>query len=177
MAEGDGKSFVGSILHMKKSGILWVVVAGAALGLILLFWGNFNFDKSSNDSGKDSGTSGMTIYEYEEKIKAQVKSACESVSGQGSVSFVAVYFGSGYEEVYAQDVQKYKDGQYKSEYVIMGSGNNARPLKIGENLPTLSGIGVVCTTSNEKMAAEMASLLSGIYGLPLNRIYITSSSG
>lgn len=174
MAQGDGKSFIGSLIHMKKSGMLWVVFLAAAVGVILLFWSNITGACDKKENTMQSDEKDMSMYEYEEKLKSEVRLACESVLGENTVKFVAVYFESSFEDVYAKDIQEYKDGQLKSEYVILGNGNNAHCLKISENLPKISGIGVVCRTNGENVKAQIVSLLSGIYGLPYNRIYISS---
>jgi hypothetical protein len=58
--------------------------------------------------------------------------------------------------------------------VIIGSGSSAHALYLGESLPKLSGIGVVCNTggSTEKRN-ELLLLLSNAYGLPMTRIYVS----
>ena len=73
--------------------------------------------------------------------------------------------------MYAQNTQF--GSSEKSEYVIIGSGSNAHALYLGESLPRISGIGVVCDTDgNGDKRNELMLLLSSIYGLSLTRVYI-----
>ena len=64
----------------------------------------------------------------------------------------------------------------KNEYVIIGSGSNAHALYLGESLPKLSGIGIVCNTGDSLTKRnEILSLLSAAYGIPMTRIYVTEA--
>ena len=163
----------GAINHMKKKGTFKVVLIGIALGVVLLLAGSFFF--SERDSGdKNTNEENMQridFLDYKESIIREIESICLEVKGIRSARAVVFFDGVG-ESVYAQNTQS--GSQEKVEYVIIGSGSNAHALYIGESLPDLSGIGVVCDTGgNESLKNEIAALLSAAYGLPLTRVYVS----
>ena len=98
-----------------------------------------------------------------------------SVRGVKSVSAVVYFDGVG-ESVYAVNIQS--GNSEKTEYVVIGSGSNAHALYLGESLPRLVGIGVVCDTGgNVGVKNELAALLSAAYGLPLTRVHVIETQG
>ena len=165
---------VGVVNHMKKKGSLKIVVIGFIVGLSLLLLGSFAFsDKEKSESSSTSEAYGgySAFLEYKDRIKAEIESACLSVKGVKSAHAVVFFDGIG-ESIYAQNTQS--GNTNKNEYVIIGSGSSSHALYLGESLPPLSGIGVVCQTGGSDAAKnEIAALLSAAYGLPLTRIYVS----
>ena len=170
--DNRGVEAIGAINHMKKKGSFKVVLIGIAVGMVLLLMGSLFF------SGKDNGDeeNGDTVQridflEYKEGIISEIESICLEVNGIRSARAVVFFDGVG-ESIYAQNTQS--GSQDKVEYVVIGSGSNAHALYIGESLPRISGIGVVCNTDgNGDLRNEIAALLSAAYGLPLTRIYVS----
>jgi hypothetical protein len=162
---------------MKKKGSFKIILIGFILGTALLLIGGFAFgDKENGDVSDNSATpSSQSLDEYKAQILNEIESICLGVDGVHSVK-AAVYFEGGGESMYAQNTQF--GSSEKSEYVIIGSGSGAHALYIGESLPPLSGIGVVCDTGgSDNLKNEIAALLAATYGLPLTRIYVSEGQG
>ncbi len=158
--------------HLKKGGILKVVILGFAVGIILLLIGGFAFgDEEKNDVSEPEHSSKESYVSYKLALEEEIEKLCSTVKGVKSTT-AAVFFSDIGGSLYAQNTQS--GGVEKNEYVIIGSGSSSRPLYIGESLPEISGIGVVCNTSDdEHIRNEVSVLLAATYGLPLTRIYVS----
>ena len=118
----------------------------------------------------------IDFFEYKSFLEKEIESVCGNVSGVRSVKAV-VFFETFGESLYAQNVQSGNSGSQKNEYVVIGSGSNAHALYLGERLPVLSGIGIVCDTGNDTTKRnEILALLSSAYGLPMTRVYVSEAS-
>lgn len=163
---------VGQVIgHMKKKGSLKIVAVGFVLGLVLLILGGVFFkDEEKSEGGTDKPVS-FVLSSYKQSLVSEIESLCLCVENVNCVKATVFFDGVG-GSLYAQNVQ---DGStYKSEYVIIGSGSNSHALYLGESLPKLSGIGVVCDTGDdERVRNELSLLLSSIYGLPLTRVHVS----
>ncbi len=165
---------VGAIGHMKKKGAIWVVVLGFAIGAGLLIVGSVAFndgDGEKADNQKNDNVEYLSFTEYKEAVKREIEETCLCVGGVKS-AHAAVFFDGVGESKYAQNYQS--GNTEKSEYVIIGTGSSSHALYLGESLPPLSGIGVVCDTGgSDALKNEIAALLAATYGLPLTRIYVS----
>ena len=101
-----------------------------------------------------------------------MKKICESVSGVECIGVVVSFDGVG-ESMYATNLQK--GSSERVEYVVIGSGSGSHALYLGESLPEISGIGVVCRLGGEGKRSEIISLLSAAYGLSMTRIYVAAA--
>ena len=166
---------VGALSHMKRIGSLKIVLIGLVLGIGLLIIGSIGiFDGKEEETAAEENGGYSDYLEYKEMLEAEIRSICMSVSGVDGVSAVVFFDGVG-GSVYAQNTQSGASGD-KAEYVIIGSGSSSHALYIGESLPKLSGIGIVCRTGrSEAKQNELAVLLSSAYGLPLTRVYIAEA--
>lgn len=165
---------IGALGHMKKKGAIWVVVIGFVIGASLLIVGSFAFGDKENDTGGDEmhrETGYTTFFEYKNSLRNEIEEACLRVNGVKSAHAVVFFDGVG-ESKYAQNYQS--GSTQKVEYVVIGSGSSSHALYLGESLPQLSGIGVVCDTGgSDSLKNEIAALLSAAYGLPLTRVYVS----
>ena len=170
MTQNGGIEVSQVIGHMKKKGSFKIVIIGFALGLCLLLLGSFVFkDEDGNSSASENATT-VGFEEYKRSIVAEIESLCLGIEGVKSVKATVFFDGVG-ESIYAQNSQI--GNTNKVEYVIIGSGSNSHALYLGESLPTLSGVGVVCDTGgNDSLKNEISLLLSSLYGLPLTRVYV-----
>ena len=168
---------IGTVAHMKKNGTLKVLTLILIVGAAMLLIGSLVFPDNDSESGsavQEGEDRRIDFYEYKESLEEEIEALCSTVSGVGYVNAVTFFDGMG-GSIYAQNTQS-NASQDKSEYVIIGSGSNSHALYIGESLPTLSGIGVVCNTGgNISKRNELVALLSAAYGLPMTRIYVTES--
>ncbi len=168
-----GEEISGAVKHMKKSGALWVVICAFAVGIIALIIGSCLGNEEKKGSERVAEGSKEGFEEYKRGLEEGIMRACEKVTGVGDV-FVILDFKSSGETIYATNSNTSSDGGKREEYVIVGSGSNAEALYLGEKLPQLSGIGIVCYGGSISAGQknEIASLLSSAYGLPLTRIYV-----
>ena len=172
----EARDVMGTVAHMKKKGTLKLFIIIFAIGALLLIIGSFILpEEGESDLGADEVGGGELIgfFEYKDLLEREVESICLSVSGVNRVDAV-VFFSEVGGSLYAQNTQSGGSGSDKSEYVIIGSGSSAHALYLGESLPTLSGIGVVCDTGGSAQKRdEILVLLSSAYGLPMTRIYVS----
>ena len=172
MADNVGIEAAGVVEHMKKKGSLKLIAFGLVVGIALLAIGSFALpDKEkSAEQTSDAKNSYEEFLEYKESIRREIEALCLSVSGVKSVSVVVFFDGMG-ESVYATDSQL--GNTEKTEYVIIGSGSSAHALYLGESLPNLVGIGVVCDTGGDiGKKNDLSALLAAAYGLPLTRVRV-----
>ena len=170
MTENGGVEISQVIGHMKKKGSFKIVIIGFALGLCLLLLGSFVFkDEEQNESAVESA-SAVGFEEYKQSIISEIESLCLGIDGVKSAKATVFFDGVG-GSVYAQNTQV--GNTNKTEYVIIGSGSSSHALYLGESLPNLSGVGVVCDTGgDDNVKNEISLLLSSLYGLPLTRVYV-----
>ena len=170
---GERNEIVGAVNHLKGNGMLKIVIIGAVVGVVLLLLGSFAFkDKGGADQTNNNSAVGYESFlRYKEMIEEEIEGISMRVSGVSDVAAIVYFDGVG-ESVYAQNVQS--GNTDKSEYVIIGSGSSSHALYVGESLPPISGIAVVCRTGNNAgVRNEIAALLSSAYGLSLTRVHIT----
>lgn len=165
---------MGAVTHMKKKGTLKIVIVGFVVGIALLIvgslaWGGGDGEKGSGSEGTEQPS--ISFAEYKESMRREIEEACLRVKGVNSAHAVVFFDGAG-ESIYAQNTQT--GNTQKNEYVIVGSGSSSHALYLGESLPPISGIGVVCDTGDSDWVKnEIAALLSAAYGLPLTRVYVS----
>lgn len=176
MTQGnEARDVMGTVAHMKKKGTLKLLIIIFSIGALLLILGSFILPEEE-EKKQDTQTSGNELigfFEYKEMLEREIEGICLSVSGVERVEAV-VFFSEVGGSLYAQNTQSGGSGSDKNEYVIIGSGSNAHALYLGESLPRLSGIGIVCHTGGSaEKKNELLVLLSNAYGLPLTRIYVS----
>lgn len=148
--------------------MLILLIFGAVTGILLLLWGG------SSDSKESPTVNGSTetdeLMHYKETLEKEIKRLCESVEGVDKVT-VSVTLSGTFEEIYATEYRD--DGE---EYVIIGSGSSASPLKLTRMTPTVTGIGIVCTGgSTDRVKNALIPLLSTTLSISSNRIYIAEA--
>ncbi len=164
---------MGAVSHMKKKGTLKIVIIGFVVGIALLIMGSFAFggDGEKSSDNENSAQFSVSFGEYKESVRQEIEQTCLKVRGVNSAHAVVFFDGAG-ESIYAQNTQS--GNTEKNEYVIIGSGSGSHALYLGESLPPISGIGVVCDTGgSDSVKNEIAALLAAAYGLPLTRVYVS----
>ena len=165
---------IGAVTHMKKKGTLRIVIIGFIVGVALLIIGSFAFggNNGEKNAGNESAAQiSVSFAEYKEEVRREIEETCLKIRGVNSAHAVVFFDGAG-ESIYAQNTQT--GSTEKNEYVIIGSGSGSHALYLGESLPIISGIGVVCNTGgSDAVKNEIAALLSAAYGLPLTRVYVS----
>ena len=147
---------------------LWLMIAGAVLGVTLLLFGGRSDEKNEVTQEVSQNDLSRETQLYREQLEHEIKTLCERVSGVEGVT-VAVSLEGSFTEVYATEGE---DGKY----VIVGSGSSAAPLFLSRDTPRITGIGVVCRGgSSPSIQRELTALLSATFDLPTNRIYVTEA--
>ncbi len=174
----DARDMMGTVAHMKKNGTFKLLIIALAVGSVMLILGGFLFSDKEKEGTEQSDGNNLELigfFEYKDMLEKEIESICLNVSGVQRVEAV-VFFSEVGGSLYAQNTQSGNTGSDKSEYVIIGSGSNAHALYLGESLPKLSGIGVVCDTGGDDIKRnEILALLSSAYGLPMTRIYVSEA--
>ena len=150
---------------------LILILLGAAVGILLLLFGDRLFKSSSEEVSEPAPlTAQQELEAYQAYLEGRVKSLCESVRGVECVT-VAVTLTGNFEDIYATETV---DGN--EEYVIVGSGSGAKALYLTRLAPEIAGIGVVCRGgASSDVQHELSSLLSAAFHVPANRIYIAQA--
>ncbi len=151
-----------------KNGMLILLIFGAVAGILLLLWGGAA--DANTDAADTVSTETDELMLYKENLEKEIKRLCESVAGVDKVT-VSVTLSGAFEEIYATEYRD--DGE---EYVIIGSGASASPLKLTRVTPTVTGIGIVCTGgSTDRIKNALIPLLSTTLSISSNRIYIAEA--
>lgn len=172
MPQRTGKEIIGTVDHMKKNGTFWLVIFGLFAGLIMIFIGSGSFFERDDENQETSDIDyEMDAYTYKASVESEISAMCRKLSGVNDV-FVCVSISGTCERIYATDKQK-SSGNDREEYVIIGSGSDARPLYIGQKMPDISGIGVILTGNNiSGLKSQLESMLSSSYGVPMNKVWV-----
>ena len=166
----------GALMHMRKNGSFKPILFGFVIGICLLVVGGMALSDKKVDSARGGEEDSVAVsYEtykrYKEETEREVEALCLGITGVKSAHAVAFFDGVG-GSIYAQNSQS--GNTERVEYVIIGSGSSSHALYLGESLPSLSGIGVVCDTGNSQaLRNEITALLGATYGLSLTRVYVT----
>ncbi len=169
----EARDVLGTVAHMKKNGTLKILIIALSVGALLLIVGSFLLPENETTQPEENaeGTQLIGFFEYKALLESEIEQMCLGVSGVERVDAVVFFCDVG-GSLYAQNSQS--GSTEKNEYVIIGSGSNAHALYLGESLPKLSGIGIVCDTGGDATRRnELLALLSSAYGLPMTRIYVS----
>lgn len=154
----------------KKNAKLWLIVLGAAAGVLLLLIGSGITESAEAPTHEAYDLESDEAVIYQTYLEKEIRSLCESVAGVDNVT-VAVTLSTGFESVYATE---WEEGEEK--YVILGSGSSASALYLSRSTPTIAGIGIVCTGGGSaRVRNELIPLLSATFSVSSNRIYITEA--
>ena len=177
----DGVSQVkGTVVQMKKSGKLWIVVLGAIIGLGLLVMGSLDlpFGKGAQKSVSTATDEQGQLTAYKQQLCDEIASLCAQVQGVGKVQ-VMVTLSGGYEYVYARDLQSKTGGDsytWEESYVIVGSGSAQEPLLLMKKQPSIAGVGIVCQGgADPNVQNELTALVSAAFGIGTNKIHVSAA--
>lgn len=177
----DGVSDVkGTVVQMKKSGKLWIVVLGAIIGLGLLVIGSLDlpFGKGAQKSTSTVTDEQGQLAAYKQELSEEIASLCAGVQGVGKVQ-VMVTLSGGYEYVYARDLQSKTGGDsytWEETYVIVGSGGSQEPLLLMKKQPCIAGVGIVCEGGADPWVQnELTALVSAAFGIGANKIHVSAA--
>lgn len=165
---GNGKETDPGKAGKKK---MLLILLGAGVGILLLLLGSGWFSPSAkNTEEKLAKDVQEELDDYRTALEGRIRALCESVDGVDQVT-VAVTLSGSFETVYATEL---RDGN--EHYVTLGSGSSAVALPLYRTEPEIVGIGIVCRGGgNDNVRRELTSLLSSLFHIPSNRIYIAEA--
>ena len=150
------------------------IIAGGALGILLLLFGGGVGGSSKNASETEQSYVNYDAEEYSEALEKRVAELCSTVKGAGKVT-VLVSLKGGYRAVYAVDSQA-TSGGYKSQVVMSGSGSDRGAVITSYENPQIGGVGIVCDgASNASVRSQLISLVSAALDISTNKIYVAQS--
>ncbi len=164
---------------MKKK--LIPALLGGAVGLFLLLGGSRLIPGISDGSGQATEMPArapgeayeVSLDAYRQALESRIASICAQVSGAGDVR-VIVSLAGGYEYVYATDEKSAASGTSRL-YVTIGSGSGKSLVFLTEKAPAIRGIGIVCSGGGDPgVRREITSLLSSVFGIGSNCIFVTA---
>ena len=151
------------------------VIIGAAVGVLLLIYGG-TLGGASTEENNTKVSAEITSFDeakYEEELVKKIEDVCARVKGAGKVS-VALTLDGSYRAVYAQNSSH--GSSVRQEYLLVGSGSSETALLLGYSAPEILGVGIVCTGgANDKVRAEITSLVAALLDVPTNKIYVTGA--
>lgn len=150
---------------------LWLICAGAGLGILLLLVGSGWFGgKEGSAPATEAATGAEELAEYRKEVEGRIRDLCRYALGSDRVE-VAVSLAGGFETVYATEE---KNGA--TVYTVIGSGSNAEALILTRKPPEIAGIGIVCRGGGTaETRAELTALISAAFHVPTNRIRISEA--
>lgn len=156
MADAGKRETKKTLDWMRRRGRLWLIVACAAAGLLLMLAGMWMEERQSTQSGTTAAEGDWQSYTA--ALEAKAADLCTRVAGVSDVT-VAVSLAQGVEYVYADE-----------------DSSSRQALLVTERPPQISGIGVVCAGADDPVTVQtLLSLLSAAFGVSTNRIYITAA--
>ena len=150
---------------LGKKGRTALLLLAAAVGILLLFLGSGTETKGQESESLAFEEEGLAeLSEYKEKLEEELEALCASAAGVSQVD-VMVTLANGTRIVYATD----REGKP----VSVGSGSAQKPLYRTVEPPTVSGVGVVCSTAlSAEREKELMELVSSALGIGKNKIFI-----
>lgn len=168
--QAASSEMMGTVKHMKKNGVFYIVIFCVIAGLILLFMGGGGyFDEKKEDVSESKEK--IDMFEYKSFLEGEIKKLCLEFSGVTDAYVIVKLHDSG-EDVYAKDKQ-YSNGSEREEYVIIGSGSSGKPIYLYSELPKISGIGVILKGNNiGYIKSSLEGMLSSSYGIAQNKVWV-----
>ena len=152
-------------LNMKK---LWPIIA-AALGIVLMLVPRLSGEKEVLAEEEDST---QEAYLYSEKLEERLTELISGAKDVGSAR-VVVTLDRSCESVFATN-EKVSDKSISVDYVILGGGDEEKPIPISEIYPVVRGVAVVCEGGERAEVRERVTLLiSAALGISTARIAVS----
>lgn len=159
-----------------KKGLIPALAAGA-LGVALLLFGGGLFPSCASgqreSAVRDAAPPDVPdVDAYRASLEERIAGLVSEVAGAGDVT-VMVTLDGGFRQVFAVEEKQTASGVSRT-YVTVGSGASQSALFVTEEFPAVTGIGVVCTGGSDPLVRkEVTSLLSAVFSLGANKIYVT----
>lgn len=162
-----------------------IVIIAAIIILAFSDLSVFKPKNQKNNSKTDEKISNTNSTEYIQQTESRLEETLQKINGAGKVT-VFINLDSGGEKVLAADkktkenikeTDENSDKDYETEenIVLSGQSSTQGPYITEELFPKPSGILVIAEgAGNEKIRLEIYESVKAIFGLPANRIKVTS---
>lgn len=156
-------------IFKKKKGTGWLLL-GLAAGILLFLFGSAENGKTETDKTEDPAKEYTAADAYVALLERRVTELLERMDGVADVH-VIITADSCAEVLYAQN-GSYDNGTLTEKEYVLADGD--KPIRIKLIYPRLRGIAVVCRGgSNPIQREKIVSLLSSLFDLPSNKVYVT----
>ena len=164
MGEWQKKSR-GFFTFMKTKGRLWILLAGALLGVALLLFGGMGAQSEEQEDPDTLISREAELESYRTGLEKELEELCEAVGGVGDATVMLTLEG-GFAVQYARDGE--------GDPVTVGTGSNEEALFECVQPPSVAGVAIVCRGGNNPAVHEkLIELVSVALGISSNRVYIT----
>lgn len=136
---------------LRKNQKIPLIAAGLLCGIALIFFGSGGIS-SRQEEEAPAALLENSLRQTEQALEAEIRELLEGMSGVSGLR-VMVNLACSSEDVY-------------------GDGGPMQHL-IRQDNARVAGIGVVCPGISSERALEITNLLSALFGLPSNKIYVT----
>ncbi len=149
------------------------LILGLAAGILLLFIGGGDSAKKKEYVADTSPDEVEEALDYISGLEHRVAELLSCMDGISDVHVIITPENAG-ETVYAQNGSYNGGVMTEREYVITDIDGNGTPIKVRLVFPELRGIAVVCRGGGNPINQEkIVSLLSALFDLSSNRVYVT----
>lgn len=153
----------------KNKGSAWLLVALTA-GILLFLVGSFESSNETATVTDDKEKEYASADTYVATLERRVSELLNRMDGISEVS-VIITADSCAEIIYAQN-GKYQDGYLTEKEYVLSDGEE--PIRVKLVYPKLRGIAVVCRGgANPVNQEKIMKLLSSLFDLPSNKVYVT----
>ena len=159
--------------RLKNGGGSLFLLLGLAAGILLLVLGGKEPEEKKGEEEAQPAKEMEQTLDYMAELERRVAELLGYMDGIDQVRVVITPENAG-ETVYAQNGSY--DGGFLTdrEYVITDVDGDGKPIRVRLVFPALRGIAVVCRGGSNPINQEkIVSLLSALFGLPANRVYVT----
>ena len=164
---------IGFFDKLKNSKGSMFLILGLAAGIILLFIGSGDSAKRKEAAIDTSPDEAEEALDYISELERRVAELLGYMDGISDVHVIITPENAG-ETVYAQNGSYDGGVMTEREYVITDVDGNGTPIKVKLVFPKLRGIAVVCRGGGNPINQEkIVSLLSALFDLSSNRVYVT----
>ena len=152
--------FFNKLKNIKGIGLIFI---GIIAGITLIIIGNFDFSKPESESVIEPKT------DHTQRLEEKITALIEHIDGVTGVN-VMLTLESGNEYVYAQN----RNGEIRDYVIINEADRSESTVLVKEVNPQIRGIAVVCGGGdNPLVQSRIINLLSALFNLSTNRIYVT----
>lgn len=163
----------------KKKSLLFI---GAAAGLVLIligiFWGG---GEKKQQQDTEAAVWGEDTLAYTSQLEEKTKKLIENIKGVSSAD-VMIMLDSSNEYIYASNSSVRMGGANESQskeserdYLVLKDKDGSEyPVLVKKKTPSVKGVAVVCNNKNSVIELEIITLVSTLFEIPTNKIYVYS---